>query len=117
MTKHGKGGYNSGCRCDVCKTANANLTRRRKHRRRDQREFIDGRWVATQAPEHGSWTIYVNWFCRCKPCCDSAIEPNAATWARYKARQSSPMVGGINHDTTMTTGDGEHSEGNSGTHP
>jgi hypothetical protein len=29
----------------------------------------------------------------------------------------SPMVGGINHDTTMTTGDGEHSEGDSGTHP
>jgi hypothetical protein len=29
----------------------------------------------------------------------------------------SPVVGGINHDTTMTTGDGEHSEGDSGTHP
>jgi hypothetical protein len=29
----------------------------------------------------------------------------------------SPMVGGIDDDTTMTTGDGEHSEGNPGTHP
>jgi hypothetical protein len=29
----------------------------------------------------------------------------------------SPVVGGINHDTAMTTGDSEHSEGNPGTHP
>jgi hypothetical protein len=36
---------------------------------------------------------------------------------RYLRHDCSPMVGGIDDDTTMTTGDGEHSEGNPGTHP
>jgi hypothetical protein len=35
----------------------------------------------------------------------------------FTVESTSPMVGGINHDTTMTAGDGEHSEGDSGTHP
>ncbi len=42
---------------------------RRSHRD-DQRELVDGRWVATQvSPEqHGRPATYNNYGCRCDPC-------------------------------------------------
>jgi hypothetical protein len=38
-------------------------------RRREQRELVDGRLVATKPGlAHGRQGTYVNWSCRCVPC-------------------------------------------------
>lgn len=38
-----------------------------KARRLDDRDLVNGRWIARNAP-HGTWGGYTNWFCRCDPC-------------------------------------------------
>jgi DNA-binding CsgD family transcriptional regulator len=40
--------------------------------RQRQRELVDGRLVAVNAPAHGRYTTYSNWACRCLPCTDAA---------------------------------------------
>jgi DNA-binding CsgD family transcriptional regulator len=71
------------------------LTRSANRRRRPQptasrvmryrnREVIDGRWVAVDAPEHGKYTTYTNWACRCEPC----TVANRVQQAKYKRGSS-----------------------------
>lgn len=56
-----------GCRCDICKAANA----LRCDRRRKQRD-------PSKAPadSHGRKSTYSNWNCRCEPC--------TAAWNAYQ---------------------------------
>ena len=62
--KHGRSGYRKrGCRCDVCRAANAAWARERRRRRR---ELLSDGAVAPQP--HGIST-YINWGCRCDECC------------------------------------------------
>ncbi|QEM41501.1 hypothetical protein SEA_FORZA_31 [Gordonia phage Forza] len=69
---HGRGSYNVGCRCKVCRNANMSAHARR-------RKAIN---IPLHVP-HGSRSTYSNWGCRCGPC----SEANALACAEYKERR------------------------------
>jgi len=51
--------------------------RKARQARKARRHLVDGRLVATTAPEHGKPSTYSNWACRCQPC--------TGAWATYAA--------------------------------
>jgi hypothetical protein len=65
---HGGTRYNRGCTCDVCLRAHRERLAQLRREHAAARVLIDGRLVATGAPQHGSRSTYVNWMCRCVPC-------------------------------------------------
>lgn len=73
MAEHGGTGsrYEQGCRCDVCTDAHRTRVRKRRYARMENREVVDGRLVAVDAPSHGKASTYKNWGCRCAPCTDA----------------------------------------------
>lgn len=56
---------NHGCRCDICKQANATRVKRRRLERDPQ-----------DAMKHGMESTYINWNCRC----DACTEAHRVTW-------------------------------------
>lgn len=74
--RHGESGYvNYGCRCDVCKRANADKTNRLRNRNSEERVEVNGRMVHPLAP-HGTVNGYMYYRCRCEPCTQAAGERN-----------------------------------------
>lgn len=67
---HGACKYtNDGCRCNVCRGAQAQRVGRRRDERRQWLVMDDeGRLVSTADVAHGSTSTYNNWLCRCAPC-------------------------------------------------
>lgn len=65
---------NHGCRCDICKAANARRVRRRRNERKS--ETVKG--------DHGKDSTYVNWNCRCIPC----TEDHARKAAKRRANSN-----------------------------
>ena len=55
---------NHGCRCDLCRAANAE----HKLRRRIERS------LPPDDPRHGKETTYLNYACRCDPCTAAKAE-------------------------------------------
>lgn len=69
---HGPGGYtNHGCRCPICKAAQATWMRAYKAKKTAESE---------NAP-HGTYTAYTVWGCRCLAC----KAAGAANQRRYRA--------------------------------
>lgn len=63
---HGYDGYtNHGCRCDICRDANAQYHWDLRHFKAERLEKDP-----TLAP-HGINNTYANWRCRCRPCTDA----------------------------------------------
>lgn len=83
MTKHGHGGYKMGCRCDVCRSANAAYQRDYRARARARRDAAeaDGKRYVAQGIRHGLSGYQVH-ACRCLACRSA----NAASTAEYRAR-------------------------------
>jgi hypothetical protein len=78
--EHGVTRYDDyGCRCDVCRAANA------------ERHLFGRSWRAVARPEanlgldHGTRSTYVNHGCRCEPCVEAQREAN-----RRRPSRSSP---------------------------
>ena len=59
-----------GCRCEVCRAANADRHRELRARRRTSEPENDKRL------DHGTRSTYVNHGCRCKPCAEAQRESN-----------------------------------------
>lgn len=58
------GGYtNHGCRKECCKKAHRDYMKRRRVERMKLLE------ANPDIVEHGKFSTYTNWMCRCKPCC------------------------------------------------
>lgn len=73
---------NWGCRCTPCTAANsrAQADHRERRRRQGRRVLIDGRWTCVvYGVEHGHYSTYLNWSCRCVPCTDAATGARAYT--------------------------------------
>ena len=68
--KHGQYGYNTGCRCDICRDAKREVSRKR-------RERLQG----TEPPEHGTSQSYSVYGCRCDVC----VEARKQKRDEYKA--------------------------------
>lgn len=45
--------------------------RDKRWEKRALRQLIDGRLVAVEAVDHGIYTTYQNWHCRCVPCTEA----------------------------------------------
>jgi hypothetical protein len=70
--------YRTGCRCEVCRKANAADHQRDVQRRRAQRyRAVDGRLVAPNA-QHGTDGGYCNHGCRCRLCTEAHSDAYAA---------------------------------------
>ena len=78
------------CRCDECRQAN---TKRQKVYRMKRFALLvpdaDGRLVTTGPVEHGIYTTYCNWACRCLPC--------SAAWSE-RMKAASAQGGGVMTD-------------------
>lgn len=79
---------NWGCRCGSCSRAwTTYVTRRRVERRTALVEDEDGFTVVDRpGTEHGTYSTYKNWNCRCRPCI------RAATAYRRELRQRQKVV-------------------------
>lgn len=74
---HGLQAYRSvGCRCGVCRSANAADCAGRVANRMQRTPPVD---------IHGRYTTYANWRCRCRACTDAWAEDYRAYRARRKA--------------------------------
>jgi len=61
--RHGRNGYtNYGCRCRICRDANADYSLSQREVRRRRLET-----TPTLRP-HGALSTYLNWGCRCQEC-------------------------------------------------
>lgn len=78
---------NKGCRCATCTSANAKVANTARLRRYAARAEIDGRMVATEAPEHGTESTYSNWGCRCSDC--SEAKADYTRWIRENRKKKS----------------------------
>lgn len=66
---------NYGCRCDECKAANSERTKRRRLER----------YQETAPPgAHGKYSTYSNWGCRCEPCSLAGAEHNKDSYEKRK---------------------------------
>lgn len=73
--RHGKNGYsNLGCRCEICRAANAESQAAARVRRAAQ-PLPDG-------AEHGSDNAYTNYACRCRPCTTAHTDSHRAWRSR-----------------------------------
>ena len=71
--KHGGSGYRHGCRCRVCRSANA----------ASSLAFTNNADLS-KAP-HGTTQGYRRWGCRCDACCAASTEYQRGYRARKKA--------------------------------
>lgn len=59
--RHGSNGYtNLGCKCDICRAANVQNTKRGRERRR--------KTIDPNDPRHGDENFYFNYRCSCDLC-------------------------------------------------
>ena len=72
---HGISGYRSGCRCDICRQAHAEIARAYRKRRYTGYEGKDC--------GNASRSTYINQGCRCDRC----REANAEAMAIYRGRK------------------------------
>jgi hypothetical protein len=54
-----------GCRCDICKAANSARHKAAREARKQR---------AHEAPNHGTYSTYVNWGCQCGPCHEIGVQ-------------------------------------------
>jgi hypothetical protein len=66
---------NHGCRCDLCRAANAENGLKRRTERS----------LAPDDPRHGKEATYLNYACRCDPCAAAHAERDRQ---RYLAKQA-----------------------------
>lgn len=74
VTSHDRRGYRRGCRCEICRAANATYTKQLRERRR--------RRLSTTPITHGT-DGYSNWGCRCDVCRQAhaiQVRPSTARW-------------------------------------
>jgi hypothetical protein len=78
--------YAQGCRCQPCKTANAEVSAK-------QRKVCQALAAVdpNQVPEHGTLTAYAMWRCRCEECKAYAREYDRARRAKAKAARLAAM--------------------------
>lgn len=68
--EHGTNGrYRQGCRCQPCKTANADYSAQQREVYRATAAVDPG-----AIPKHGTLTSYAQWGCRCESCVTTARE-------------------------------------------
>lgn len=87
--EHGMGGYRKGCKCDVCRAANA------LRYMEDQRDRCARLKADPSIRPHGDPSTYHNWGCRCIPCTkvtrpwafDTTTPPPAASGERVEERR------------------------------
>lgn len=80
--EHGTNGrYRQGCRCQPCKTANAEYSAQQREVYRATAAVDPG-----AIPKHGTLTSYAQWGCRCEPCVTKAREYDRER--RRKAREA-----------------------------
>lgn len=74
--------YRQGCRCQPCKTANADwsATQRAVYR---ATAAVDPSVI----PEHGTLTSYAQWGCRCEKCVEHVREYDRVRRLKAKARR------------------------------
>lgn len=82
--------YAKGCRCEVCRAANADSAARYRERKRHRRSLVGGRWVATNLPVswHGDAVAAVLYECECAPCCAASGDQEYADRMVVKARKT-----------------------------
>lgn len=91
--QHGGSGatyVNYGCRCRLCREANARRVARRR------RERYQGP-LPVNAP-HGSRSTYTNWGCRCQRC----TQVHSAACKAYRASKSSPVARSVSERDGVT---------------
>jgi hypothetical protein len=77
--KHTASAYRSGtCFCDLCRL-DSNRRHRRENKSRTERLKAD-----PGLAEHGTFSTYINWGCRCDQCRDACRENTR----RYRARRA-----------------------------
>jgi hypothetical protein len=69
--------YAAGCRCDLCRKANADWQFSACLRRAENLAYAD--------VKHGSKDTYNNWMCRCTPCTTANAEHSRKTREREAA--------------------------------
>lgn len=80
--QHGtRSGYQSGCRCDECRTALRDYARDRRR----ENGGTQGKRVDIPEERHGKNSTYMNYGCRCDPC--KAVN-SAAQKAERERRQA-----------------------------
>lgn len=84
--------YPSGCRCPLCRTANAK--KHREFRAARKAKILSDPTVA----KHGLRSTYVNWGCRCQKCTDAH---KASCRLEHRSRTTRAAVGapGVPHGT------------------
>ena len=93
MAEHGTPkSYGLGCRCDLCKAANAK--RNAAFRRDKANEAKD-----PNDPRHGTYTFYRNHKCRCAPC---KAAQGVKVVAEYQERMARPIDPNDSRHGTMT---------------
>lgn len=89
MGRHGhRTDYAGGC--ELCHQRSMTYGMRLRRRRYAQRVQVDGRWVSTSAPKHGTKTIYVSYGCRCVACSEAQRAYKGQT--RDRGRGESDVV-------------------------
>lgn len=87
--QHGYSAYRKGlCKCEVCTADNSRRCRRDFEARLAERVEIDGRLIAVRARNHGSYSTYRNWGCRCTPCYEAHSRVMRAYKQAVKTRVS-----------------------------
>lgn len=71
--KHGPGAYANGCRCTRCTDSWAPYQAEKRSNR--ERALAMG----TAAPQHGRYSTYTNYGCRCAACSDAASDARKAS--------------------------------------
>lgn len=80
--EHGVNGYVSyGCRCTICKAANA----KRQYAFNEKRKKL-------KKPKHGSRSTYINWGCRCPSCRKAHTNACREYYHRRKEKNISSVI-------------------------
>lgn len=72
------------CRCDACREANTELSRKERAARR-KRGLPEG------DPRHGTLTGYTNWGCNCDLCRAAGSQHNKDAYAAKKAAEQGTL--------------------------